>query len=533
MTIRPNQNIYTMNKMIGHSLIMGLILFANTALADNLPITDIFPQQSQYHTHGSNLQFYLNQDQPYLFTVWFQGDGERQGSNVTIFGSLLRIGSSSAWANPVQITKYDPNFPDVNPALYISRDQSGNSQLQLYWEKIYYSAWKGAEVHSNNATLPTTISSWQDLTWEDPTLEGTPISSQDTVLFPPGYSTILMQQFDNTWPLVNGKFNPFTLQGSKIRSRELYSSLKAKLNQIEPKNFALLKQNQNRLMPLYRDTAHSAVFFKAISQANNYSEALANFEKSIGDDLQDLLTAAYWLYDLYVSSEMENTVLNKDSEFFKKGWETRSQPLSIKSPQGTTRLLLPLYSDSLNISLVIYSDDNGKTWHRAQNPIMSRAGIQPSLVELDDGRIMALLRNNGGILNLNSALCSYSTDGGLTWSAAVPVLDIPNQSSSLSLIKLHSDKYSGRLALVFNPDSGRNVLTVALSKDKFGTQWIIRNLEVAPEDGPESFQYPSITEDPNNAILYISFSHTVDATHCSSQQNSQGCQNIGVINVNL
>src|SRR5688572_21695593 len=49
------------------------------------------------------------------------------------------------------------------------------------------------------------------------------------------------------------------------------------------------------------------------------------------------------------------------------GWMTRAKPLRLTEGAHAGRLLLPLYSDGFNISLMAISDDDGDTW-RASKP---------------------------------------------------------------------------------------------------------------------------------------------------------------------
>ncbi len=65
----------------------------------------------------------------------------------------------------------------------------------------------------------------------------------------------------------------------------------------------------------------------------------------------------------------------KDPEKRQKGWMTRIHPISLNSG----RILLPLYSDGYNVSIVAISDNLGKNW-KASNPIVGLGPIQPTLI---------------------------------------------------------------------------------------------------------------------------------------------------------
>ncbi len=58
---------------------------------------------------------------------------------------------------------------------------------------------------------------------------------------------------------------------------------------------------------------------------------------------------------------------------------------------------------------VVYSDDNGYTWHRSE--MAFKAGDEAKLAELADGRILISVRRSG------ARGCNISSDGGHTWGS--------------------------------------------------------------------------------------------------------------------
>jgi hypothetical protein len=100
-----------------------------------------------------------------------------------------------------------------------------------------------------------------------------------------------------------------------------------------------------------------------------------------------------------------------DMEKRQKGWMTRIHPITL----STGRILLPLYSDGYNISLIGISDDNGKTW-TSSKPIVGFGPVQPALIEKNDGSIIAYMRDNGG--SPYRILVSESQDQGMSWTFA-------------------------------------------------------------------------------------------------------------------
>ncbi|CAN5919131.1 hypothetical protein BH24BAC1_BH24BAC1_17520 [soil metagenome] len=136
------------------------------------------------------------------------------------------------------------------------------------------------------------------------------------------------------------------------------------------------------------------------------------------------------------------------------GWMTRIRPTAL--PGG--RILLPLYSDGFNLSLMAISDDDGETW-RPSLPIVGRGPIQPALAVKKNGEIVALMRDSGDAPSRVQK--STSRDNGETWSPALKT-DIPNTASvELRVLK------DGKWAFVGNDiEDGRYRLSLYLSDDE-------------------------------------------------------------------
>ena len=180
------------------------------------------------------------------------------------------------------------------------------------------------------------------------------------------------------------------------------------------------------------------------------------------------------------------------------GWMGRIQPLILKNG----RMLMPLYSDGYNVSLVAISDDNGDTW-KPSLPVVGRGNIQPALLQKKNGTIVAYMRDNGGAPK--RIVYSSSDDNGLTWSISHKT-EIPNPGSSVDAITLQD----GQWLLVYNDlEQGRNRLAVALSDDE-GASWKWkRYLEYLPK-GRDGFSYPTAIQTSDGRVHVTYSYHTTE-----------------------
>lgn len=175
------------------------------------------------------------------------------------------------------------------------------------------------------------------------------------------------------------------------------------------------------------------------------------------------------------------------------GWMTRTHPITL--PNG--RILLPLYSDGFNVSLMGISDDDGETW-RASLPLVGLGPIQPSVVRMSDGTLVAYLRDSGG--PPARVQRSTSTDGGETWSITTDT-DILNPGSSLETVVTQD----GRWVMAYNDaERGRHNLTLACSDDEGKTWKWKRRLENDPAE-KTSFSYPSLIQ-ARDGQLHVTYS---------------------------
>ncbi len=174
------------------------------------------------------------------------------------------------------------------------------------------------------------------------------------------------------------------------------------------------------------------------------------------------------------------------------GWMPRTHPLILGD-----RILLPLYSDGFDLSIIAISEDAGETWQLSE-PMLSVGGIQPSLVQRQDGTLVAFLRDNGP--PPKRVMTSSSTDGGYSWSE-VTKTEIPNPGSSVEVIPLQTGEW---LMVANDTPEGRHQLALLLSPDEGRTWHVKRYLE----RGRGSYSYPSAIQ-ARDGTIHITYSYAV------------------------
>jgi predicted neuraminidase len=175
------------------------------------------------------------------------------------------------------------------------------------------------------------------------------------------------------------------------------------------------------------------------------------------------------------------------------GWMTRIRPLQL----ANGRILLPLYSDGLNFSLVAISDDDGKSW-QASHPIVGLGPIQPTLVQKKDNTFVAYMRDSG---EPPPRVLKSTSGDGVTWSPSQDT-DIPNPDSSLEVVVLQN----GHWIMVCNDtEEGRHRLVVKWSADE-GKTWPRQRYVANSAAGNESFAYPSVMQS-KDGLIHLTFSY--------------------------
>ncbi len=187
-----------------------------------------------------------------------------------------------------------------------------------------------------------------------------------------------------------------------------------------------------------------------------------------------------------------------DKLYCRLGWMTRVHPQVIDG----RRLIVPLYSDGFDFSLMAITDDWGKSWFTSE-PLIGHGNVQPSIVQKKDGTLVAYMRDNGPPpMRIPE---SHSTDRGVTWSKVVDS-DRLDSGTGVEAIVLQN----GLWLLTHNDlEKGRHQLAVSLSDDEGKTWKWTRHLEKDSEAdvkaGAGSYHYPSVIQ-AKDGTIHVSYS---------------------------
>ena len=330
-----------------------------------------------------------------------------------------------------------PGFPDINPVVFID----GKSRLWLVWYTVMAYQWESSLLKyrlSENYMQKTGPPEWK---WQE----------------------MIHVKPDGIVPDGIGKNDPFVLT-LKRKYDEYYEYLLSS-GSIRPDDTGPITDEMwNEALRNYFDIAKGT---SLTANGIDIDENGESFRTRVGYPLMRRI-----------------------------GWQTRNKPLFTGG-----KMLLPLYSDGFDFSLIAIFDEEDESWSFSE-PLVGAGPVQPALAPGEDGSISAFMRDNGP--PPKRLMKSISNDSGVTWST-VEDTDIPNPGSAADIIVTKS----GNWILVHNDtEQGRHRLSVWLSQDE-GKTWPYRRSIVDGAPGSETrAHYPAITEG-SGGLLHVSFTNQV------------------------
>ena len=341
------------------------------------------------------------------------------------------------WGNPFIMADV-PGFPDINPVLFVDNQE----RLWLFWYTVMAYQWSTSLLkyrYSDNFMQKEGPPEWK---W------------QDVIHMKPdgGMATEGINKNDSFVVNLNRKFD------------EYYDYLKQSGQVTENRADGITVKDLGKAKSLYLE----------IAKGKN----LISDGKEINDK------------GVKVKAQLGYPLLRRI------GWQTRNKPLQIGN-----RMILPLYSDGLNLSIMAITDDRGEHWSFSE-PILGGGAIQPSLALNTDGSLTILMRDNGPAPK--RLMKSVSSDGGYTWSSVVDT-DVPNPGTAADVVVLQS----GNRALVLNDiEEGRHRLSVWLSADE-GKTWPYHKILVNGKPGSAvRGHYPAIIQGKDGQI-HVSYTNQI------------------------
>jgi predicted neuraminidase len=330
-----------------------------------------------------------------------------------------------------------PDFPDINPVLFID----GNSRLWLVWYTVMAYQWESSILKyriSDNYMQESGAPEWK---WQDMIHIKPGGSTPDGIGRNDMFVKILNRKYDEYFLYLNSK-GYINKEGEGIITKER------------------LENARTRYLNIAKGT-------NLISNGTDTDEKGEKYSTQLGYPLMRRI-----------------------------GWQSRNKPLLIGN-----RMLLPLYSDGFDFSLIAITDNWGETWQFSE-PLVGAGPVQPSLALCKDSSIVAFMRDNGP--PPQRLMKSVSNDLGKTWST-VEDSDIPNPGTAADVIVLKS----GNWALVHNDiEQGRHRLSVWLSRDE-GKSWPHRKIIVNGTPGSlVRGHYPAIIQG-SDGIIHISYTNQV------------------------
>ena len=186
---------------------------------------------------------------------------------------------------------------------------------------------------------------------------------------------------------------------------------------------------------------------------------------------------------------------------------------------STGRIIFAAYShnsgewwSSTEYSSVIYSDDQGQTWHRSAD--MKEQSSEASIVEAD-GRLYLFTRHGGYYV---------SEDNGTTWSDKQNVTGISYDTGCQLNAMVYSEKIDGKTAILLSAPSDNRTkgrIFVGLVQEDGSISWVYTYIV-----NNTTYQYSCLTEldDGSVGLLYENGSASIRYANIPIEDVAKGAQ---------
>ncbi|WP_173224492.1 exo-alpha-sialidase [Paenibacillus alba] len=488
--------------MMTFSLLHTAAVSADAAELQGITKRDIFDWDKE-HNHGPSM---VELNDGSLLSVWFRGEGERDADTTRLMGARSKDGGKT-WTEPFLV--YDTyDFPDINPVLFVD----SQDRLWLFYYIVLNGQWVSSQpryMYADIGNYEYANSNGGNPKWHYP--EVIYMNVGDTMSGAGSYS--------------NGQWN-YRIKGSEIR--HVMPSKVTAASPLDPSKYAAVTSWYNQGDTRYITDSFVVEmkneydnYLKYLADKKPYDDVYAGRTQEIIDLLQNgsYVQKADGSYSKYEPSIIKNSIeraAGADNDwktwnpaYNRIGWQTKNKPLEIDH-NGTKRLILPLYSDSLSCTVFIYTDDRGATWHTSE-PVVGSGTIQGSMIQLKDGTLRTYFRS-GKLDGKNGRLAwhvsySESQDGGATWSTAQVDPYLKNDGgfefaklANGNWLALHNQEVKRDVL-----QSGhRNSVSLSMSKDE-GKTWKSILIDEDPTKD-QSYEYPSVIVDKNSNLFMI-YSH--------------------------
>lgn len=453
------------------------------------------------HIHGSSI---VELPSGELLCVWFQGNGERDATTTRIMGARSTDGGKT-WLTPFVMTDAQ-DIADINPVVYVD---SGD-RLWFFWYPVLASRWATSQpryAYAEKGSYEMEQIGNQTPNWtfsENVGIKlGKNIGGTVDPNSPDDYISISYDERGSEPTASRPSWASAPIVARPELAKGFVNTIKAKLAEQKEYVFKPIAEGGAGMSRRVNGTSFDGLVTQIM-------------QLSGGDPNQYLLapTVADRIYEPRSGYPLARRI----------GWQTKDKPFAVDLGNGKVRLLLPLYSDYLEMSIMAFTEydpskpleDNSIRWEMSE-PIVGIANIQATMAQKKDGTIVAYMRDNGP--KPSRVVASESKDKGLTWSPVRDVPELQDPGVGHDLLQLKNGNWA--FVHVDTEGSGRNSLAVALSDDEGNTWKYRKHLALDTRSSRGSYHYPAIIEAENGDIL-ISFSRFFSSSDLDANNQSLG-----------